>query len=364
MRAFSDATLMRRLLDALPAMISYWDGDRRNVLTNTAYGEWYGLAPEEMTGKHLREVIGEQAYAQDRPYIAAALRGEPQILERTILDAHDHSRPSRIAYVPDLAAGEVRGVIVLVTDLTASADAQRTPAEQEVARLNTELDRANTLQADVIAMLGHEARQPLALVRLLIESMLAAWDDLSDDVKQSDLLRATRAAYDLGHLLDDVLAMTYVESGRAVGNAAPTRVLEAVDRCLALVPGGVVVEVNVDEAITVLAEPWQLRQMIGNLIGNAAKYGAPPVAVSAQTVGDRVEISVSDCGPGVAEAFVPHLFERFTRVQHPAERGTGFGLYIVRRLAETNNGSAGYRRNEPTGAVFTITLPAARTTAD
>jgi PAS domain S-box-containing protein len=428
-----------------------------------------------MPGRQLREVLGEHLYAASLPFVEGVLRGEPQVMLRTMVDAAQRTRHTQAWYVPDLSDGEVLGFFVLVTDITAHVDTQRVleeaariaqlgsytwdrrsgliewsqemyriagvepgrfdvsfdgflglvhpddrdvvrtairsalaagtgfqvehrlvrpdgdvryvrmqaqaafapdgsvqrvagialdvtdaeRAERELSRLNAELDRANTLQADVIAMLGHEARQPLALVRLLIESVLAAWEDLPEEVKQSELSRATRATYELGRLLDDVLAMTYVESGRAAGNAVPTRVLEAVDRCLALVPGGVVVQVEVDERLSVLAEPWQLRQMIGNLIGNAAKYGAPPVVVAAQREGELVQISVSDRGPGVPETFVPHLFERFTRVQHLGQRGTGFGLYIVRRLAQANRGSVEFRPNKPTGAVFTITLPAA-----
>jgi PAS domain S-box-containing protein len=467
---------MRKVLDGLPAMIAYWDRDKRNLFANAACREWFGFTPEQMRGVHIREVLGEDVYAQNLPYIEGALGGEPQLFARTLIDTAGRVRHTQASYVPDLADdGQVHGFFVLVTDVTPRVEAQRaldgaqsiaemgswsldctsgelewsdemyrvagvdrqrfTPAvdayfelvhpddramvranldrarasgvgyeidyrlrrpdgavryvrgrgkpvqapggtvvringtlqditeaqraERELGRLNAELDRANRLQADLIAMLGHEARQPLALIRMLIESLIAAWGELSDEAKHEDLQHAVRATYELSQLFDDVLAMTYLESGRAVGSTTATRVVEAVDRCVALVPGGIDVRVDIDERIAVLAEPWHLRQMITNLINNAVKYGAAPFAVEAHRVGSAIEVSVSDHGDGVPETFVPHLFERFTRVQHSAKRGTGFGLYIVRRLAETNGGTVAYRRNEPTGAVFTLTLPAA-----
>ena len=113
------ARLLGQIIDHLPAMIAYWDRDQRNVLANAAYVEWFGSAPGDMEGKHLREVLGEELYAQNLPHIQRALDGEEQSFDRTFRDAGRRVRHTHASYVPDVVDGRVRGFCVLVTDTTA-----------------------------------------------------------------------------------------------------------------------------------------------------------------------------------------------------------------------------------------------------
>src|SRR5512143_2767518 len=70
---------LRSVLDGIPAMIAYWDHDLRNKFGNRAYEEWFGWKPNQMRGHHIREIIGEQLYALNLPYMEGALRGEAQL---------------------------------------------------------------------------------------------------------------------------------------------------------------------------------------------------------------------------------------------------------------------------------------------
>ena len=110
-----------------------------------------------------------------------------------------------------------------------------------------------------------------------------------------------------------------------------------------------------------LADPRHLNQILTNLLGNAFKYGTPPVEVTVGGDDDVVDIEVRDHGAGVPAGFVPYLFDRFTRADTPASRekkGTGLGLYIVRQLAEANGGTVTYRDHPGGGGCFTVHLPA------
>ncbi|MDO9485047.1 MAG: GGDEF domain-containing protein [Actinomycetota bacterium] len=128
---------LRAVLDQLPAMIAYWDQDLCNVLANEAHGEWLGFTPEQMRGLHIREVIGPDLYLASKPHMDAALRGERQHFDRTIVDTQGITRHSQVAYVPDVETnGDVRGFFVLVTDVT-----ERVFAEKELAAANAELER-------------------------------------------------------------------------------------------------------------------------------------------------------------------------------------------------------------------------------
>lgn len=134
----AEARLLHTLFDRLPAMIAYWDHDLRNVIANDAYVEWFGFTPEQMRGIHIREVLGERVYAMNLPYLQAALAGEEQLFDRTLVDTHGRTRHTQASYVPDVVDGEVRGIFVLVTDVTPRVEAQRAMDEaQSLARLGS-----------------------------------------------------------------------------------------------------------------------------------------------------------------------------------------------------------------------------------
>ncbi|WP_041799138.1 MULTISPECIES: sensor histidine kinase KdpD [Micromonospora] len=102
--------------------------------------------------------------------------------------------------------------------------------------------------------------------------------------------------------------------------------------------------------------------MLGNLLGNAVKYGRPPVDVTVRGGADRVHIRISDHGEGVPAEFIPRLFDRFARADTgvaTVKPGTGLGLYFVRQLAQANALSIDYQPNQPRGATFILALPTA-----
>jgi diguanylate cyclase (GGDEF)-like protein/PAS domain S-box-containing protein len=109
---------LRAVLDSLPAMVGYWDTDLRNTLANQAYVEWFGLTPEQMTGRHIREVIGEKLFEANEPYMRLALQGHPQTFFREITDAHGRVRHTKASYLPDVVDGTVRGFVAQVVDVT------------------------------------------------------------------------------------------------------------------------------------------------------------------------------------------------------------------------------------------------------
>lgn len=80
--------------------------------------EWFGKAPDEMRGKHIRELLGEELYQKTLPYLEHALQGHAQIFERTIVDRAGTERYAIASYVPDMDGDEVRGIFVQVTDIT------------------------------------------------------------------------------------------------------------------------------------------------------------------------------------------------------------------------------------------------------
>lgn len=116
---------LRAILDQIPAMVGYWNKELRNQFGNRAYTEWFGIDPASMKDKHLREVIGEERYRLNLPFIEAVLRGERQEFER-IIPTPDGSRirHALTSYIPDFEHDEVCGFFVLVTDISAIKEAE------------------------------------------------------------------------------------------------------------------------------------------------------------------------------------------------------------------------------------------------
>lgn len=122
---------LQAILDNMPSLIAYWDRQQRNRFANHAYRTWLGLDPDRMPGMHLREVIGEERYHLNLPYIEGVLRGEKQEFERLVSSPDGRVRDTLAQYIPDIVDNEVRGFYVMVSDITAIKAAEQAFRESE-----------------------------------------------------------------------------------------------------------------------------------------------------------------------------------------------------------------------------------------
>ena len=257
---------LRAVIDNLPAMIGCWDRDLRNVLANQAYVEWFGWTPEQMRGHHISEVLGEDLYRLNKPYMDAALAGQPQHFDRTIVDASGATRYSQASYIPDQdAAGEVHGFFVLVADVTA-----RVKAEQELAAAKEQLERL----ALTDALTGLSNRRQL---QLSLEQALAALD------------RAAPGTRFLAVLLVDLDGFKPVNDtyGHAAGDEVLTQIAHRV-RDVVRVPD-LVARIGGDELVVVghdLDDPAGAAHLASRVLEEVAR----PVEISA---GTRVQLTAS-----------------------------------------------------------------------
>jgi PAS domain S-box-containing protein len=143
---------LRSILDHMPAMVGYWDNDLRNRFCNRAYLTWFGIDPAVIPGMHIRDVIGEELYHLNLPYIEGVLRGKEQQFQR-LIPSPDGSRVrhSLAHYIPDIVAGEVLGFYALVTETTALHDAHealRVSDERYRAVLDEQTELISRIAAD------------------------------------------------------------------------------------------------------------------------------------------------------------------------------------------------------------------------
>jgi two-component system, OmpR family, phosphate regulon sensor histidine kinase PhoR len=194
------------------------------------------------------------------------------------------------------------------------------------------------LRAGFTASVSHELRTPLARLLALLESAA-----LPEADKDELIDKAQNEVHQIGELIDDVLFLSELESGRevvALGSTQALPLVREVAEGLAepAARAGVVVEVTGDEEAELPLRPRMIRVLASNLIENAIRYAGP---------GARLEVSVSpgslvaaDDGVGVSKDEIPRLFERFYRADRArTSRGTGLGLAIVKHIVTAAGGT-------------------------
>lgn len=208
---------------------------------------------------------------------------------------------------------------------------------------------------------SHELRTPAAAVSGFAEMLEADWASLSEDEIAEFLTTINRQSDHLVLIVNDLLTLSQIESGRLRLNIEDVDLQQATRDAVSMVEGryGAEVETEVDESIAVLADSHRLVQIMRNLIENAVKYGKVGVAVRAAAAGECCEITVADLGAGIPAESADRIFEFWDRgdMDDSLVQGHGMGLPIARNLAQAMNGNLVYRSGEPTGSNFVLSLP-------
>jgi two-component system, OmpR family, sensor histidine kinase MprB len=224
------------------------------------------------------------------------------------------------------------------------------------------LDRSRTRQRQLVGDAGHELRTPLTSLRtnldLLSQNETTASAAQLRPAERAALLADLRAQIaELAVLVDDLVALSRDESAPA-GELLPVDLSEVVDRAVERVRRrGQGLHFDVE------AEPWELigddaalERAITNLLDNAAKWSPPGGTVTVRLADGA--LTVADNGPGIADADLPHVFERFYRSPEArAMSGSGLGLAIVAQVVARHGGTVHAGRGPDGGAVMTVELP-------
>jgi two-component system, OmpR family, sensor kinase len=226
-------------------------------------------------------------------------------------------------------------------------------------RMLERLERAFRRQRDFVSDASHELRTPLAVLRAQVELLDRETDGQRRHLATELMLNRLD---ELDRLVGDLLTLASAEGGQLI-EPRPIELTGFFDDLRRDLPLFGDRRFTVDPvAGTLVADPERLTQMLRNLIRNAVTHTAPGgrVTVSARGLGDRLEIAVSDDGPGIPAEELERVFERFRRLSAGRSRdtgGSGLGLAIVRALAEAHGGSVTAESGPFGGATFRIVLP-------
>jgi signal transduction histidine kinase len=205
-----------------------------------------------------------------------------------------------------------------------------------------ELSAYQELRAGFTAAVSHELRTPLARLLVLLESATLPGAQVAELVDQAR--EEVRLA---GELIDDVLFLGELETGRQVVTLGRTRALPVVEEVVAALAdraehAQVRVVARGNAEVELPLRPRMLRVVVENLLANAIRYAGPEstCTITVTREGDAPLLVVADDGAGVERADLPRLFERFYRAdQARSSRGTGLGLAIVKHIVTSAGGT-------------------------
>ena len=247
---------------------------------------------------------------------------------------------------------ETRGVVVGATVIL-----------QDVTRLR----RFEELKNDLVATVAHEFRTPLTSLRMAVHLCTEQVAGPLTD-KQAELLHAAREDCDrLQAMVDDLLDLSRIESGRVELFPLPTPVSHLVESAIeehkaeAIEAGlNLSSDFPLPEA-RVLADHERIGHVFSNLIVNAVRHTPKggSLTLGAEVVNDAVRFTVADTGKGIPREYQERIFEKFFRVPDAEPRGTGLGLYIAREIVRGHGGDIGVKSELGKGSTFWFTLRSA-----
>jgi len=229
----------------------------------------------------------------------------------------------------------------------------------------TQLRHQDEIKRSVISTVSHQLKSPLTSIQMAIHLLLEEKvGPLSE--KQAELLLAAREDSDrLHNILNNLLDISRIESGRDHMEFRAVSPQEMVSEGLepfrrAAQDQGLTLRVDLqDDLPDVLADLTRINHVFSNLLSNALKYTSPggKITISAKADEEWVQFSVSDTGRGIPSKYLPRIFEQFFRVpDQGAETGAGLGLAIVKEIVEAHGGIVGVESQEGQGSTFTFTL--------
>lgn len=376
--AAATAARYRSLITNAPAAIIAVDGATQKIVeANPQAQRDLGLSHDQLVGAPMDIIDASRGLNLGEILEQAAREGVVRHSELTVPQAAG-LRPKYMdvtaAYV---AAGDEKLFHLILVDVSQQREAQRNMADayramQEQAHQLEEayakLRGAAEAKSNFLATVSHELRAPLNSIVGFTELLLEETFGSVNDKQKEFLSDMSRASEHLLKLLNDVLELARVEARRIQVKPAPVGVRQLLADAVSLTRGmaadkhqRLLIRTE-DDDLMVLADEYRSKQILVNLVSNALKYSPSDTAVTlrARVVGDEVEISVADEGPGIAPEDQVRIFGEFERADRGVDseqKGFGLGLALAKHLVELHGGRIWLDSVLGAGSVFYFTLP-------
>jgi PAS domain S-box-containing protein len=354
-------------------MLGYAAADVMNKITPAEISD-----PQEVIqrAQALSTELGTPIQPGFEALVFKASRGIEDIYELTYV-RKDGSRLPAVVSVTALRDDHnaIIGYLLIGTDNTArrQIEAERVRLEQVLQDKNTELeraravaDKANLAKSDFLSSMSHELRTPLNAI-LGFAQLMDSGTPAPTPVQKRNLEQILKAGWYLLELINEILDLALIESGKAALSTEPVALADILTECRMMMEpqaqqrGITMTFPRLERPLYVKADRTRLKQSLINLLSNAIKYNRPGGTVAVDCgpyPPDSILVSVRDTGAGMAPDLLAQLFQPFNRLGKEAslEEGTGIGLVVTKRLVERMGGTVGVESTVGVGTVFWIEL--------
>lgn len=257
--------------------------------------------------------------------------------------------------VVEMHSEEVRMFVIIMRDIS-----ERKLAEEQKARLMTELESANEELKSFAYVVSHDLKAPLRAIGALADWLATDYKDKLDDQGKEHIRLLVSRVHRMGNLIDGILQ--YSRVGRVKEAPVAMDVERVIREVIELIapPENVTIEIEAPMP-TIVAEPTRVQQIFQNLLSNAIKYMDKPrgeIRIACSDEGDRWKFSVKDNGPGIESRHFEKIFQLFQTLA-PRDRieSTGVGLALVKKIVELYSGRIWLQSRPGEGSTFFFTLP-------
>ncbi|NDD29716.1 MAG: PAS domain S-box protein [Proteobacteria bacterium] len=353
----TEKSQLQVLVDNVPEGVFTTDAQGRVLTWNAAAHRITGWSLADVAGRRCAELIRcstvEETWCETRCPLKIAM----QTVARFDSGVHGVS----------LARADGTAVPVFITSGPIVSDDGTAMGAVLVFRDITKEKEIEQMKEDFLATITHDLKSPLASVMGYAELMLNPKLGPLNDNQQEFVQSILRSSKTLQFLIDNILEITRMEAGEMQFNPRAFNIGSVLAEIREMfvplaAPKSLRLEVRCDDAIIVRGDRDKIKEVFINLYANAVKFTRPGGAITTtvEATDERVTIRVADTGKGIAADQIARLFERFAQVKSDERRGTGLGLYIVRRIIQAHEESVEVQSEVGVGTTFSFGLPRVR----
>lgn len=358
-------------------MLGYQAADVLNRITPADISD-----PQELVARAtaLSAELGTVITPGFQALVFKASRGIEDIYELTYIRKNGSRFPAVVSVTALRDAQDtIIGYLLIGTDNTArkQVEVERQRLDESLKETNVELERAksaaekaNLAKSDFLSSMSHELRSPLNAI-LGFAQLMESGTPVPTPAQQDSIGQILQAGWYLLALINEILDLALIESGKLSLSVEPMSLAEVLADCQAMIEpqatqGGIRVRfVPFEGASFVSADRTRVKQVLINLLSNAIKYNrvGGHVEVTCRLVSSqRLRISIQDTGEGLSADKLDQLFQPFNRLGQEAgiKEGTGIGLVVSKRLVELMGGEIGAQSSVGVGSVFWFELNSAQ----
>jgi signal transduction histidine kinase len=230
----------------------------------------------------------------------------------------------------------------------------------------TDIDALKKLQQqkdDFISIASHELKTPITSLNASLQLLDRVKDNPSSKVLPPMISQARKSMQKISKLVDDLLNVGRIQKGQLPLNKTTFTISKLLNACCnpIILAGKHKFHIICDKELKVYADEHRIDQVMTNLINNAVKYApnSTDISLIIQKEQNVVKVSVKDSGPGIPKDKLPHLFDRYYRVNSTGYQtsGLGLGLYISSEIIKRHGGEIGVESELGKGSTFWFTLP-------